>query len=255
MLTPDTAAALVDEAAACGVVGIVNAATDEKTCETVVRQCRQWPLVSGAVGITPFEAGSLSPQWRETVESACGNAGVVAVGEIGIDASNPSYPPMDLQLPLFDAQLAVAAVRGLPVIVHSRGAETEAVRRCRQAGVARALFHCFTGGRRELGAILDSGYIVSFSGILTFKNAPLAAVAAYAPADRVLVETDTPFLAPVPHRGQANRPSWVGLTGERLAAVLGMDPAELAARMERTFAELFGVGPAVGGTACDRGKK
>jgi TatD DNase family protein len=105
------------------------------------------------------------------------------------------------------------------------------------------MFHCFTGERDALRAIIDNGYYVSFSGIVTFAKSPLGEQVRYAPLDRLFVETDTPYLAPVPHRGAPNQPAWVGLVGEAVAALRGERPDELAAALRHNFQTLFGRAP------------
>ena len=112
---------------------------------------------------------------------------------------------------------------------------------CRANGVKKAVFHCFTGALADLRRLLDAGYMVSFSGIITFKNSPLSHCVGFAPLSRMLIETDSPYLAPAPHRGKTNEPGWVGLVGERIAEIKKMDPVDLSETLRENFLNVFGL--------------
>ena len=196
---------LLDVVHACemaGVAAILNTATSLASSRAVLQQCSMRPFLYGAVGISPFDAKTLSASWPDLLAPMLSDPRVVALGETGIDTTNPAYPDIRLQLPLFERQLDMAAGRDCPVIVHSRGCEYRAVDICRKRGVRKALFHCFTGDISAARKIIDAGYIVSFSGIITFKNTPLVKCVDYVPLTSMLVETDSPYLAPVTHRGK-----------------------------------------------------
>jgi len=229
---------LLAEAVGAGVGVILSTATNLSSSAAVVRQCRTLTGLYGAVGISPFDALSLPVDWEEQLQSHIEKGKVVAVGEIGLDQSNPKYPSLEYQLPVFTQQLRIAQKRDLPVVVHSRGAERTAAEICRSSGIKKAVFHCFTGDRDALRYILESGYYVSFSGIVTFSVA-VAALAADVPLDRFFIETDSPYLAPVPHRGKTNRPAWVALVGEAAAQCKGVPAGELQAGIKRNFERLF----------------
>jgi TatD DNase family protein len=173
---------------------------------------------------------------------------VVAVGEIGLDYH---YSPATAtaQVALLRGQLAFAARRGLPVILHSRDADDATlaeleshVRRWKGPADGVGVLHCFTGGEAFAKRLVDLGCLVSFSGILTFRNAePLRAVARGIPDERLLIETDSPYLAPVPYRGARNEPAFLPAVAMRLAEVRGCDPAGLAALTTRNAERLFGL--------------
>jgi TatD DNase family protein len=128
----------------------------------------------------------------------------------------------------------------MPIIIHSRDAEIKVCEMCRASGVKKAMFHCFTGDVTALGKILDAGYFVSFSGIITFKSSPLVECVRYAPLSRIFIETDSPYLAPVPHRGKTNEPAWVGLVGKKVAEIKQMDEDAVAEALRENFFALFG---------------
>jgi len=165
---------------------------------------------------------------------------VLAVGEVGLDY-HYDFAPRPVQRDLFEAQVALAVDLGRPIIVHTREASEDTFAILARASGVRGVMHCFSGTLDEARQSLDLGFYLSFSGILTFPKAgTLREVAAYAPEDRLLVETDAPFLAPVPYRGKRNEPAWVARTLETLAGTRQVGAAPLADRLARNFAELFG---------------
>ena len=151
-------------------------------------------------------------------------------------------PVLGLQIEFFKKHLALAARLDKPVIVHSRGCEQQTLDLCVSSHVRRAVFHCYTGDETTMKAIADAGYFVSFSGIVTFAKSPLVSLATRAQLDSLLIETDTPYLAPVPHRGKPNQPAWVVLVGRRIAELRKMDEEEFADAVERNFDRAFELG-------------
>ena len=229
---------IIAEAAHAGVLVILSTATDLSSAESVVRQCRTFSSLYGAVGISPFEALSVPADWEEQLRTRLDNEKIVAIGEIGLDRTNPKYPSLEYQLPLFTRQLKVARERNLPVVLHSRGAERQTAEICCSSGIEKAVFHCYTGDKDALRYILESGYHVSFSGIITFDST-VAERVPDVPLDRIFVETDSPYLAPVPHRGKTNRPVFVALVGHAAARCKGIPPEQLQIEIEKNFRRLF----------------
>lgn len=230
---PDGSAAVV-EAHAAGVLGLVNVGTDVASSaiaiEVAAAQRDQGRGVWATAGVHPHDAAG----GIDGLESLLGRPGVVAVGECGLDY-HYDRSPRPAQREVFAAQVAIAAARGLPLVVHSREAWDDTLD-ILAAGPRPevVILHCFTGGPDEARRCLELGAYLSFSGIVTFPGAPeVRQAAALCPADRLLVETDTPYLAPVPHRGQANRPAWVPLVGVVVAETRG-EPVDVVA--ERTTA-------------------
>jgi TatD DNase family protein len=168
--------------------------------------------------------------------------GAVAVGECGLDY-HYDHAPRDRQRLAFVAQLELAAELGLPVIVHTREAEDDTRALVTEAGRAgvRGVLHCFTGSAALAEAAIGAGWYVSFSGIVTFKKWTDLALLRVVPDDRLLVESDAPYLAPVPHRGRRNEPAWVAHTLNRLAAVRDADPEALGERVVRNARRFFGL--------------
>jgi TatD DNase family protein len=238
-LPKDELDAQIEEARSCGVGVILSTATDCENALEVKEQCGNYPMVYGAIGISPFDVGNVPDAWYGECLHLLAHDKIIAVGEIGIDKTNPAYPPLFLQQPVFEQQLDIAKKAGLPVVIHSRGAEEQAVAHCKNIGITDAVFHCFTGTRAALGAVIDQGYYVSLSGILTFRNFGLRNYIGDIPVDRLLIETDSPYLAPAPHRGKNNRPAWLPYVGEEAARLLEMPVEKLTMHIENNFRRLF----------------
>jgi len=222
-----------------GVGAVVSTATAPCNVPVVIEHALKYKDVWAAAGISPFDVDSVPPDWAATLATWCTNEKVIAVGEIGIDATNPTYPPLKQQEPLFRQQLEVARTCHLPAIIHSRGLESYAAAVCRECGVNDVVFHCFTGSRDDLKTVLDNGYMVSLTGIITFKNFALRDFITDIPLDRLLIETDSPYLAPVPYRGKQNQPAWVRLVGEEVARLYGIESDELSSLIEQNFRRVF----------------
>lgn len=185
-------------------------------------------FVAFTAGVHPhdaagFAAGRDVPDIRRLAER-----GAVAIGECGLDY-HYDHAPRDQQLEAFEAQLELARELARPVVVHTREAVDDTRRLVRAAGVRgiAGVLHCFTGPRELAETALDAGWHLSFSGVITFRKWNDDALLRLAPADRILVESDAPYLAPVPHRGKRNEPAWVSLTLARLADARGMKPDAL----------------------------
>jgi TatD DNase family protein len=234
-------AAIVAHAREAGVDRILNTGTSIDTSRKVLRQSSEHAGLSAAVGVSPLDAETLPDAWQTSLESMLSDPVVVAMGETGIDSTNPTYPDIASQIGLFEEQLGIAIKHTLPVIIHSRGAEIKACEMCCAIGVKKAMFHCFTGDITALRKILDSGYFVSFSGIITFKSSPLVECVRHAPLSQMLIETDSPYLAPVPHRGKTNEPAWVGLVGNKVAEIKKINAADVAEALRENFITLFGL--------------
>jgi TatD DNase family protein len=218
----------VSRALDAGVERMVCIGTDLATSAEAVRLAGIFPAVWATVGLHPHDASKLAEEWGGLVDLS-GAERVVGIGEAGYDLYYRHSEP-DAQEGAFRAQVRLAKDRGLPLVIHSRDAWPETFAVLESEGVPkRTVFHCFTGGPVEAQRALALGCWLSYSGIVSFKAADdLRAAAAVTPADRLLVETDSPFLAPVPHRGRPNQPAHVSLVGEAVAAAKGVDPAAVA---------------------------
>ena len=151
----------------------------------------------GTVGVSPFDVENLPEFWLEELATLSKCSGIIGIGEIGIDKTNPRYPSYQKQLDCFRHQLGLAKKMDLPVVIHSRGAEEDALEICLSEGIKRAVFHCFTGSLETAQKIISHDYFISFSGIITFKNARIREFVSSLPIKQLLIETDSPYLAPV----------------------------------------------------------
>jgi TatD DNase family protein len=238
---------LVAAAGDNGVHRILNVATSLLSSNAVVRQCGLFPELSAAVGISPFDVTDVScsaprcelQDWQGRLAALASDPAVVAIGETGIDNTNPVYPAFELQRGFFEKHLELAIGRNLPVIVHSRGCEQQALDMCISSGIRTAVFHCYTGPLETLKRIIHAGYFVSFSGIITFADSSLAPCVSYAPLSNMLIETDSPYLAPVPHRGLRNQPAWVAYVGKAVASIKKIDEEECSRVLAQTYARVF----------------
>ncbi len=237
-LDPATADETVAEAAAAGVERLVTVGTDLPGSRDAVAVAARHPGVWATAGVHPHEARF----GLDGLVELLAEPKVVAVGECGLDY-HYDHSPREVQRRVFADQIALAHEHDLPLVVHSREAWEDTFVILDAEGVPRrTVFHCFTGGPPEAEAVLERGGWLSFSGIVGFPTAEgLREAARLCPLDRVLVETDSPYLAPVPHRGRRNRPAWVVHVGAALAEVLGIEPGEVAGLTWRNASDLYGL--------------
>lgn len=229
-------------ARAAGVTGFLNISTKEREWHDVVALAEKEPDVWATVGIHPHEADKHADLGRQVLREAADNPRVIGIGESGLDYY---YDKSDrgVQRDLFRMHISVARETGLPIIIHTRDAEDDTIEILAdemEKGAFPALIHCFTASAEFGRKVLELGLTISLSGIVTFKNArELQDFAKDVPADKLLVETDSPFLAPVPHRGKTCEPAFVRHTAEFVADLRGEDAEELAAATSRNFFNLF----------------
>ncbi len=231
----------VTRARAAGVDWMVCVGTDLETSTEAVELAGAFSDVYPTVGLHPHEASKLAAQWEMLSGLAVGDE-CVGVGECGFDFYY-EHSPRDEQETAFRWQIRLARDAGKALVIHSRDAWDDTFRVLDDEGVPpRTVFHCFTGGPDEARAALERGCFLSFSGIVSFKNASaLREAAALTPADRILVETDSPYLAPEPYRGRENEPAYVVAVGEAVARARG-ETAEVVAQVTReNAARVFGV--------------
>ncbi|HEY6510300.1 MAG TPA: TatD family hydrolase [Vicinamibacterales bacterium] len=237
--------AVVARAREAGVDGALTilAADDAEELARAPQVAAAWDGVRFSIGVHPHAAGRFAQSPAEAAEAVAraiaGQPLARAVGEIGLDY-HYDFAPRDTQRLVFAEQIQLAQRLDLPVVIHTREAEDDTFAVLAEAGPVAGVFHCFTGDLRVARRALDAGFHVSLSGIVTFPRATeLKEVAAFVPTDRLLVETDSPFLAPVPHRGTRNEPAYVGRVCQVVAELRGTPPAELASATSRTFSGLF----------------
>jgi TatD DNase family protein len=236
---------VVERARAAGLTSAlcVLSAGDAKESTAAARVRELWPAVVCSTGIHPHNAGRFAGDVDGAL--ACVRAAVsaeraVAIGEIGLDY-HYDFSPRDVQQRVFEAQVALARELALPVIIHTREATDDTFAILGAAPGVRGVFHCFTGDVAMARDALDLGFYISIAGIVSFPKAiELKEVGKLVPDDRLLVETDAPYLAPVPYRGKRNEPAFVARVVDVLAGLRNADAAELARRTERNFAAFLG---------------
>ena len=236
-------AEVLENARQRGVTGFLNISTRQREWGEIIALAEREPDVWASVGVHPHEADAHPDLGATALVDAADHPRVIAIGECGLDYYYDKSD-RDAQRERFGAHIEAARETGLPLVVHTRDAEqdtaeilSEAVRKGGVAGV----LHCFTGSADLARKALDLGFFISLSGIVTFKNAAdLQDIAKWLPADRMLVETDSPFLAPVPHRGQKCEPAFVADTAAFVAELRGEEPEQLAETTSANFFALFG---------------
>ena len=233
---------VVARAGAAGVGTMVSISTHLSKFEGVKAVAERFDNVWCSVGVHPHQAGEEGVDSPDRLVELAQHPRVVGIGESGLDYYYDNSP-RDRQQISFRAHIEAARETGLPLIVHARDADEDAADIMRdemEKGAYTAVMHCFSSGRGLAEAALEMGMYISFSGILTFKNAQeLRNIARDVPEDRILVETDSPFLAPIPNRGKRNEPSFVAHTAEVLAEVRGMDRNALETATTDNFFRLF----------------
>ena len=232
--------AVLARASAAGIERVLSCADDLASSERTVVIARRHPSVRVAVGVHPHRAESWNADVLRMIDRLARDERVVAIGEIGIDLSGRSAP-REAQEAAFLAQLALANVLGMPVVVHVRDAGPLVRELVDRAGGARGMVHCFSEGPDEVDEWLRRGFAVSFAGTVTYpKNDALRRAAARASADRLLVETDAPYLAPQARRGSRNEPAFVLETLAAVAAARAEEPDALGRQIAENAQKLFG---------------
>jgi len=234
-------AQVIERALDAGVERMVaiGTGTGPPDLEAGLRLARQHHFIYATVGVHPHDAAKATAETLIAMEALATDGKVLAMGEIGLDY-HYDFSPRDVQREVFAAQLELARRAGKPIVIHTREAWDDTLRLLREHWHGGGIMHCFSGGAAEARQALDLGFHLSFGGVLTFPKADAVREAArLAPEDRLLVETDAPYLAPVPRRGKRNEPAFLVETVRRLAEVRGEAPEHIAAVTTRNFDRLM----------------
>lgn len=237
-MTPEQA---LQAAGSQSVANVITIGTCPDDLPLVLNLAQKFfPQVACTLGIHPHEAELYTPEVEAYIRQNAAAPEVVAIGETGLDYYY-NNAPKEQQIKAFRAQLQIAQDMNLPVEIHTRDAEPDTMAVLKDfAGEKRGLLHCFTGTWEMAKAGLDCGYDISISGVVTFKNAQaLRDVVKQVPLDRLHIETDAPFLAPIPHRGKKNQPAFVTHTAELVASLKGVGLEELSAQLRKNAQALF----------------
>lgn len=234
---------VIARAKAAGVGRMLVVGTNLETSRLSFELAAQHEGLFPTAGLHPHDVVELAEDTREEIATLCARKECVAVGETGLDYFR-EYSPHATQREWFRWHLELAKLLDKPAIIHCREAHEDTARILAEYPGVRAVMHCYSMGEAELAPYLEMGLHISFSGVVTYpKNDDNRAAAAAVPADRLLIETDCPFLAPQPMRGQRNEPAFVTATLEAVATVRATDPTELALQTSRNAATLFGLPP------------
>jgi len=232
---------VIVQAAEHGVDRLINIGTDPKTSRFSFSLANSYENIHCTVGVHPHDSKTLKPEFIEEMETMAANPKVVGIGEIGLDYYR-DLSPRKIQREAFVTQLDLAVRLDLPVVIHVREAMDDAVRVVEKyAGKVRGVFHCFPGTVEQARRVIDLGFSISVNGVMTYQKAKMVEVAAEVDLERILIETDCPFLTPIPHRGKRNVPAYVKHVCAKLAEVRGMEIAEVDKITTRNAEKLFGL--------------
>lgn len=212
-----------------GIGTIVNIGASMRSCKTTLELTEKYPFVYGVLGVHPSDCGELTEEDMEWIKTNSAREKIVAIGEIGLDYYW-DQAERGVQKKWFVRQLEIAKETGLPVVIHSRDAaqDTLEIMKSVHKGTTGGVIHCFSYGVEMAREYLNMGYYLGVGGVLTFKNGKkLKEVVEYAPMDRIVLETDCPYLAPVPYRGKRNSSLYLPYVVEAMAKIRGMDPEEV----------------------------
>ncbi len=238
--------AIFERARAAGVTRIasINCAHDVESAESALRIARAHPeWIVGTSGVHPHEASKLDDALLSAIETAAADPLCVAIGETGLDF-HYDFSPREAQIEAFRRQISLARAQKKPLVVHTRsaGKETLEVLESEQARDVGGIIHCFTEDAQFAKRALDLNFVAAFSGLVTFKNSSqIQEAARLQPLDSLLVETDAPYLAPVPHRGQRNEPAYVADTARFVAALRGISLETLVEASTENALRIFGM--------------
>lgn len=239
----DGALGVVEHAVAAGVVAMITVGTDAASSSACLEVAASSDRVWATAGVHPHDATEGTESLAAVVAGALGSGDLVAIGECGLDY-HYDHSPREVQLRVFAEQITLAHETGLPLVIHTRSAWEDTFALLESHGMPpRTVFHCFTGGRTEAERAVSMGAMLSISGIVTFGSATdLRDAVTHAPLESLMVETDSPYLTPVPFRGRRNRPALVGFVGAEIASLQGRDVADVAARTTEQASRFYGLG-------------
>jgi len=212
-----------------GVELILNPGCDLESSKTAVSLAEQFPFVYAAVGVHPSDCGDFCDDTVHVLRTLAAHEKVKAIGEIGLDYYWEDNPPKDFQQQVFHKQMELAEELSLPVIIHDREAHHDCLEIVKAHPNVKGVYHCYSGSLEDAKILVKMGWMLSFTGVVTYKNARKSLeVIDWLPMDRIMIETDSPYLTPVPFRGKRNDSGNVHLVAETIARVKSMDPEEVA---------------------------
>ena len=231
---------IIDNAHIAGVKVLINVGFNIESSEKAVELSRKYPMMFAAVGIHPHDARTYTNRSLSILDDLLKDDKVVAIGEIGLDLKR-NLSPLDTQIKVFNEQLAFAQERGVPIIVHIRDAYSIVNDILEKKKPEKVLLHCFSGTKGDAEWGIKMGYFVSFAGNITYSHNKILSVINDIPLSKIVVETDAPYLSPVPHRGKRNEPSFIRYTAEKMAEIKGVTIKEIAEATTKNAKDFFQV--------------
>lgn len=233
---------VIADATKAGVHTLINIGADLLSSQRSAELAKTHDNIFAAVGVHPHDARSADQACLDQIRNLASGARVVAIGEIGLDYYR-DLSPRDVQRQAFDQQLQLAVELKLPIVIHTREAFEETFEIVKQYAfdLPGGVFHCFPGNPSEAERVIELGFVLGIGGVVTYKNSSMATVAAQVPLDKIILETDAPYLTPVPHRGKTNYPAYVRLVCDKVAELRGIPAAEVEKITDRTVQKLFGL--------------
>ncbi len=224
-----------------GVVGVINCASTYESIDLTLDICDRYDIVYGSVGIHPQCAGELPNDYLKKIENSCKNKKIVAIGEIGLDYYYEDMCDKTVQKKVFLEQVELAKALSLPIIVHDRDSHQDVMNILKSAN-ARGVIHCFSGSKEMALEAVKLGYYIGLGGVVTFKNAKHSVeVARAVPMERILLETDAPYLSPVPFRGKRNNSTYISYIAEKIAEIKKIEASEVLETSRNNVKNLFGI--------------
>ncbi|MEE8405240.1 MAG: TatD family hydrolase [candidate division Zixibacteria bacterium] len=238
--SPEQQDQLIKEAAADGISKIINIGIDIETSEVSIDLAEKYNSLYSTVGIHPHDAKKLNEQSIEKLRQLADHQKVVAIGEIGLDFYR-NLSPRPVQYAAFEKQLELAIELKKPIVIHTRESLEETIEVVKKyaADLVGGVFHCFSGDAADAERVFELGFAVSFGGVMTFKNSTMAEVAAQLPLEKIILETDSPYLTPEPFRGKQNRPACLKYVYKKLAELRGLPVADIVSIIDRNCIKLF----------------
>lgn len=232
---------VIERARLAGVECIVTVGTNLSLSRKALSIARQYPNIYATVGIHPHDVAGAGDQAFDELKALASDPKVVAYGEIGLDYYR-NLSPQEKQIEMFSRQLEIAGELKLPVIIHDRDAHEQTLQMVKSSGIRKGVFHCFSGDWPMARQCIDMGFYLSIPGVVTFKQSQnLQEVVRRAPLEWLLLETDCPYLTPVPHRGKRNEPAFIVHTARKAAELRGVSYEEMARAAAQNTKRLFGL--------------
>ena len=233
---------VIDNIRENGVIGVMNCGTDIKSSKETIELCEKYDMFYGAVGIHPTDAFNITDEIMEEIKKMASHSKVKAIGEIGLDYYWEENPSREEQKSVFRRHMQLAKELNMSVIIHDRDSHADTLEIMKEYPEVTGVVHCFSGSKEMAVECLKLGYYIGITGVVTFKNAKkIIEVVEVVPLDRLLVETDAPYMAPVPKRGKRNQSDYIEYVIEKIAEIKGISSVEVSEKTVNNTMEIFNI--------------